>query len=630
MKTYGNLSFDREAKRWTITDLQPHVAIAFKRMFPRVPQTSLILSMSDTDEIRADLDWFMARYPLAHDGGGELSAGVERLMIRAAERDRILLPTWQLGEVPGFREGKQPYLYQTQAAQIALRNPGLLCGDDVGLGKTITAITECTMGAPLPAAIVVQAHLTTQWARRIEEFTTLRAHVIKTTKPYDLPAADIYIFSYSKIIGWTTIVGTGLFKSVIYDEVQELRHGRGTSKGQVCRIASDKALFRLGLTATPIYSYGDEIHAVMEFIQPNLLGEPYEFMREWCSGGRTVKKPDGLGSFLRDTGYFLRRADDDPAVSASQPPANVIDWEVAYDQSAADDEQAIMRSLSMTVMRGDFVKAGRAARELDLKMRQLTGIAKARSVAAYVKLLLRDSPRVLLAGWHREVYSICQDELAEFNPVLYTGSETAAGKDRSANAFTQGDARVMMISLRSGVGLDGLQFHCQDVVFGELDWSPQVHHQIIGRLRRPGQSKQVTAHYLHTNEGSDPVMLETLGVKSDQARGITEPGIGAKPQFTTTAALCALPPTSSVNHLAKSRKRHDQRARSLGKHDPSPAPRRADPLRSHAPARETSPASGLAFVAAISLDRFQPFRPQPVCHVRLRELQHPRRLFLPR
>lgn len=95
----------------------------------------------------------------------------------------------------------------------------------------------------------------------------------------------------------------------------------------------------------------------------------------------------------------------------------------------------------------------------------------------------------------------------------------------------------MMISLRSGVGLDGLQHHCQDVVFGELDWSPQVHYQIIGRLRRPGQRQQVTAHYLHTNGGSDPVLLETLGIKTDQSRGITEPGVDAQERFTDDSRI---------------------------------------------------------------------------------------------
>ncbi len=536
MKTYGTLTL-QYGRRWEIADLAPHVAIAFKRLFPRVPETATKLHLSDTDEVRADLQWFMARYPLAHAHGDELAAGAARVAARIAERDRILLPEWTPGEVPGFRPGMQPYVYQSQAARIAIDAGGLLLGDDVGLGKTISAAAALTMGAPLPAAVVVQPHLARQWKAQFEKFTTLRAHVIAGTKPYDLPPADVYIFRYSNVAGWVDVIKEGVFKAVVYDEVQELRHGSGTAKGKACSVLSGRAELRLGLTATPIYNYGDEIHSVMDFVRPGLLGDTSEFIREWCNNTRMVKDPDGLGSYLRDTGYFLRRTEDDPAVDATMPRPNVIDWMVGWDTGAVRDEQAITRALAMKVLSGDFVEAGSAARELDLKMRMMTGIAKARSVAAYVKLLLRDSPRVLLAGWHRDVYEIWRQELADFNPTLYTGSESAAGKARSVEAFTTGDSRVMMLSLRSGAGLDGLQHHCRDVVFGELDWSPQVHYQVIGRLRRPGQTEQVTAHYLHTNEGSDPVLIETLGIKSDQSRGISDPGIAPAAKFTDDSRI---------------------------------------------------------------------------------------------
>ncbi len=537
MRTYGDLEFIRIGRRWAIRNLEPHVAIALKRLFPRVPTHAVEISLSDTDQVRADLDWFMMRYPLRHDEAKELAAGTRRIADKAAERDRILLPTWQPGAAAGFINGHEPYLYQSQAARIAIANPGLLLGDNVGLGKTISAAAAFTSGAPLPAGVVVQAHLAGQWARQLREFTSLRVHVIQGRTPYSLPEADVYIFRYSNIAGWVDVLKGGLLKSIAFDEVQELRHGRGTAKGEACSIAASQARMRLGLTATPIYNYGDEIHAVMEFIEPGLLGDRWEFMREWCGGSKIVRDPDGLGAYLRDTGYFLRRTEDDEVVSASMPPANVVEWEVDFDQGAADSEEALTRMLAMTVLRGNFVEAGKAARELDVKMRHMTGVAKARSVAAYVKLLLQDVERVVLAGWHRDVYDIWREELGGFAPVLYTGSESAAGKQRSVEAFTQGDARVFMLSLRSGIGLDGLQQHCRDVVFGELDWSPQVHHQIIGRLRRPGQPGQVTAHYLHTNEGSDPVLLETLGIKSDQSRGINDPGVTAKPRYSDSSRI---------------------------------------------------------------------------------------------
>ena len=537
MKTYGQLELDTVARRWRIKDLAPHVAIAFKRMFPRVPVTSTEISISDTDEVRADLHWFMARYPLEHDSWGELDEAVDRLAFRAAERDRILLPTWKPGAVTGFKEGRAPYLYQTQASKVAIANGGLLLGDDVGLGKTISAIATMLMGAPLPAGVVVQPHLTGQWKKRIEEFSTLRVHVIKGRTPYDLPEADVYIYRYSNIAGWVDVLKDGLLRSVFYDEIQELRHGWGTEKGNACGKVSKAAEFRMGLTATPVYNYGDEMHSVMEYIKPDILGDRDEFFREWCGRERVVANPDALGSYLRDTGFFLRRTEDDPTVDASMPPANVLEWELDYDLDAVAGEEEIMRQLAQTVLRASFTEAGRAARELDMKMRQLTGIAKAKSVAAYVALLLKDAPRVLLAGWHRDVYSIWGQALAPFNPVLYTGSESGPAKQRSVDAFTTGDSRVMMMSLRSGAGLDGLQYHCQDAVIGEFDWSPQVHYQFIGRLRRPGQEGQVNAHYVHTNWGSDPVIVEMLGIKADQSRGINDPGIAPKPRVTDESRI---------------------------------------------------------------------------------------------
>lgn len=529
MSALGRLRFGRfeGSAHWGVNQLAPHVAIAFKRLFPKVNTRLDRHILTDNDETRADLGWFMQRYPLdVRDAERDMLAeGAARLAAKAKERDEILSLDWSAGDLPpSFRDGKAPYLYQEQAAALALRNPSLLLGDDVGLGKTITAFAVAARGAPLPMAIVVQPHLMHQWARRAAEFTTLRTHIVKKSTPYDLPAADLYIFSYSRLAGWLSVFAKGMFPSVTYDEIQELRHGTTTAKGNAARVLSNQASLILGLTATPIYNYGNEMHTVMSYVQPDVLGTRDEFMREWCGWSKVVKDPDALGSFLESTGYFLRRREDDEVVDKSMPPPNVLDFELDYDQAAVAREEEILRMLATSVLSGRFEEAGQAARELDVRMRQITGIAKAKPVAAYVDLLLRERKRVVLTGWHRDVYDIWRDALAHHNPVLYTGSETAAGKQRSVDRFVEGDSRVMMISLRSGAGLDGLQYACSDIVFGELDWSPQVHYQLIGRVRRPGQTEQVTAHYLHVNGGSDPVLMQMLGIKADQSRSILDPG----------------------------------------------------------------------------------------------------------
>lgn len=530
-RTYGRLLLDPGRKpHWVIDNLAPHVAIAFKRLFPRVVTSSTVLKLSDSDDVRADLLWFMQRYPFETTHTVDLVAGDARVKARMAERDAILLPSWEPEPIRGFQQGKAPYLYQSQAAKICLDVKGLLLGDEVGLGKTVTAATVLCTGAPLPAAVVVQSHLQIQWMQKLEEFTTLRCHAVFQGKPYQLPKADVYIFKYSQLAGWMDYLKHGYIKTVIYDEIQELRNGDDAAKGRGAALLSGRAEIRLGLTATPIFNYGDEIHTIMGFIQPDLLGDREEFAREWLKSGKEVGNPDALGTFLADSGHFLRRTEDDPAVDRSMPPPNVLKIPVAWDQKAAADEAGLIRQLAMSVMGGSFMERGQASRELDSKMRHMTGVAKARSVAAYVRMLLQDTERVILAGWHRDVYDHWLRMLSDFRPLMFSGSETATQKNENKMRFLNGQSRILIMSLRSGAGLDGLQHVCRDAVIGELDWSPQVHHQFIGRLRRPGQKSVVNAHYLHTDDGSDPVLIEMLGIKSDQSRGILDPGQAPKQQ----------------------------------------------------------------------------------------------------
>lgn len=174
-------------------------------------------------------------------------------------------------------------------------------------------------------------------------------------------------------------------------------------------------------------------------------------------------------------------------------------------------------------MNGSFIERGSAARELDMLARQTTGISKARYVAQYVRYLLEAGEPVVLTGWHRDVYEIWMKELHAYNPVLYTGSESPTQKNKSKEAFINGETNLFIISLRSGIGLDGLQHRCKTVVFGELDWSPQIHSQVVGRVDRDGQKNQVTAIYLISETGSDPPIVNLLGLKSSQSNAIIDP-----------------------------------------------------------------------------------------------------------
>lgn len=525
-RTYGEIK--RTPNGWMVTRIEPHVALRLKAIFPRIPKTGQVpFLLSGGPQLDADLDWFMQRYPLAIAAEDRERIAERKTLfeIGQAEIGAILSANWKPSEKVAFRDGMAPYHYQTQAAELARKLGRLLLMDGLGLGKTISALATITHDDCLPAAVVVQSHLAQQWVERINEFTHLRPHVIKGTTPYALPPADVYIFKYSNMAGWIDYFEQAPFKAVVFDEMQELRHGENTGKGKAARAMTNGTGVVMGLTATPIYNYGSEIHNVIEFLEPGALGSWIDFTIEWCKpgpGGKwVVKDPQALGTFMRESHLALRRTDDD--VGNEMPPLNVITQTVAYDETEAAADEALARSLAQKVVSGSFTERGQASREFDALMRHTTGVAKAKQVAAFVRILLEAGQPVLLVGWHRDVYAIWQQELAAFNPALYTGSESPTQKERTKAAFISGATNLMIISLRSGAGLDGLQARCHTIVFGELDWSPQVHAQCCGRLRRPGQTRQVDAIYLHADGGSDPAVIATLGLKASQSAGIVDP-----------------------------------------------------------------------------------------------------------
>jgi len=402
--------------------------------------------------------------------------------------------------------------------------------------NTAQAICTFTDPANLPALVVTLAHLPKQWQREVEKFAPkLRTHVIKKGTPYDICKGkngekvlfpDVILINYHKLTGWAETLA-GIVKTVVYDEVQELRRSESLKYAGAIHI-SEAATLKIGLSATPIYNYGGEIYSVVSAIDPGCLGEKDEFMREWCdsymSDRPKIRDPKAFGSYLREQGIMIRRTRSE--VGRELEPLTKIPQAIEADPEALSNIEDSAAELAKIILSQNSLKKGvkmQAAEELSNIVRQATGIAKAPYVADFVRMLAEAEEPVLLYAWHREVYSILNAKLADLGPVMYTGSESSNQKAAAVQRFLNGESKILMMSLRAGAGLDGLQHVCRTVVFGELDWSPGVHDQCIGRVHRDGQTDPVMAYFLLSDYGSDPVMSDTLGEKRSQMQGIRDP-----------------------------------------------------------------------------------------------------------
>ncbi len=525
----------------------PHVMLRIKRIFPKCTQElARSISLSVNPENCFELQWVLERFPmiLSSETSGRLAAGSSCFVDKCASLNQLIDPDY---EPPVFEMAIPARQYQRRGASILLENRFLILGDDVGLGKTCSAICTFTDQNTLPALVVTMAHLPPQWKREIKKFMPgLNVHIITKGSPYELPkldgrGPDVLISSYHKLAGWQSVMAE-YCRSVTFDECQELRRTE-SQKYQAAKNIAVEMDYALGLSATPVYNYGGEIFNIVDCLKTDAMGTRGEFNKEWCTNKDHIRDPKALGAYLREHFIMIRRTRAD--VSRELPAMTKIIETVNYDSKPLDDVQSDAAELARIVV-GDVDVKGfdqlKASQELSWKLRQATGIAKARYVASFVRMLVEGGDPVVLYGWHRAVYEIWSEQLEDLGVSFYTGSESTSKKSKSFDAFNEGRSKVLIISLRSGAGLDGLQNTCKTVVIGELDWSPAVIEQNIGRVHRDGQTEPVMVWYLVSDAGSDPVVAETLGIKRDQSDGIRSPDLEIKDNLETDG--------KRVKHLA--------------------------------------------------------------------------------
>ncbi|MBR0367968.1 MAG: DEAD/DEAH box helicase [Clostridia bacterium] len=518
-RTYGTLSYNRRSRCWTIKG-EPCVTELAKRLFPGCDGRGRgVARFTAHRRIIGELNWLMLRYPLTVKASDRArwENALEEAREYAVRREQALsMPENATPPKETFSGELLPF--QKQGLGFMLSTRRCLLADEMGLGKTVQALAFLATTAAYPAILVVPPHLIRNWQREVERFLSpdgrLRVHVIRGLKPYALPEADVYIIHYLLLRGWKDVLPGMGFKTVIFDEMQELRHN-GTGKYSAASLLSEACENCIGLSGTPIYNQGGEIWNVVNIIDFHFLGDWESFSREWCYGYNTavVAKPELLGEHLRREGLMLRRLKSDvlKELPAKRRLVQEIDWDDAVYRELM---KPVAENLKLLRATDDPSRRAIIEDAISQQERQATGIAKAPFVCAFVKALVEAGEKVLLMGHHHAVMDIYKKELKGCHPKFITGRETDRQKDEAAAAFMAGKTDLLCISLRSASGLNLQRATC--VVFGELDWSPAVHSQAEDRAHRIGQQDSLLCYYLVSPNGSDRDMQDALGLKVSQ------------------------------------------------------------------------------------------------------------------
>ena len=201
----------------------------------------------------------------------------------------------QSGEWPAHETTVPLFPYQREGMLHLAFTERALLADEMGLGKTIQAIAACALlqrlGQARRVLVVTPASLKTEWEEQIRKFTTLDYQIVfggklARLKAYATPAGPsarpvpfFTIVNYEQMVADALDVNERLAPDiVVLDEAQRIKNWNTKTAQAVKRLRSRYAFV---LTGTPIENRIDELHSLMDFLNPAVLGPLFRFNRDF-------------------------------------------------------------------------------------------------------------------------------------------------------------------------------------------------------------------------------------------------------------------------------------------------------------------------------------------------------------
>ena len=469
---------------------------------------------------------------------------------RRAQERRLALREYeqkvQSGEWPAHETLVPLFPYQREGMLHLAFNERALLADEMGLGKTIQAIAACALlhrlGNARRVLVVTPASLKTEWEEQIERFTDLPYQLVYGHRGKRLQlyaSAPFYtIVNYEQMLSDALDVNERLQPDVvILDEAQRIKNWSTKTAQAVKRLQSRYAFV---LTGTPIENRIDDIHSLMSFLDPSVLGPLFRFNREFYhldERGRPMGYRNLENLHRRIKPFLMRRRKSDVETELPErtDQRHFVALSPVQASSYADHEAQVARLVAIAKRRPlTQQESDKLQRELAM-MRMICDTnfildpedRTCPKLAELEKILEEcrnntDVKVLVFSEWARMlelVKELC--ERLRIGYAWHTGSVPQRRRRAEIQLFkTSPDCRVFLSTDSGSTGLN-LQ-NASVVVNCDLPWNPARLEQRIARAWRKHQTRAVTVIHLVSQNTIEQRMLETLSIKQALAEGILD------------------------------------------------------------------------------------------------------------
>ncbi|MBA7536852.1 RNA polymerase-associated protein RapA [subsurface metagenome] len=402
--------------------------------------------------------------------------------------------------------------------------------DDMGLGKTVQTLAlllklkdEHKLKQALIAAPVSTL---ANWEEESKRFTpSLKVLVYhgseRSKKIKNIDDCDIILTSYHTLRNDVELLTERKLTYLILDEAQTVKNPSSQIHKCVRMLSSEH---RLSLTGTPVENNTTELWALMNFLNPGLLGSLASFNRNFSRPIEEKESTYELELLKKTIFPFLLRRKKEDVLDDLPPKEEIIQYvEMGPAQQKIYNEikEYYRKKVAESVDKGGVGQSAVVIFEALLKLRQ-AALFPVMAADKYKKIpsckfdLLQIVLEEILSEGHKVlVFSQFLKSLSFIRKwVKHSGIDftylDGSTKDRAAQikSFqTDVKKRVFLISLKAG-GL-GINLTAADyVILFDPWWNPAIETQAVDRSHRIGQTNKVITYKIITRNTVEEKILK--------------------------------------------------------------------------------------------------------------------------
>nr|WP_244427472.1 DEAD/DEAH box helicase [Gordonia amarae] len=405
---------------------------------------------------------------------------------------------------------------------------GAVLADDMGLGKTVQVIAVLADehrrhpgdAEALPTLVVCPMSVIGNWQREIARFApelTVTMH-----HGQQRPAGsrftehhrdtDVVITTFATATRDRALLAGHSWRRIVVDEAQHVKNVNTAAAKAIRTIPTEH---RIALTGTPVENRLEDLRAIIDFVNPGLLGSASVFRARFAEPIERDRDPAALRHLTRLTRPFiLRREKTDPAIISDLPAkdeltvrANLTVEQAALYRAVVDELMEALKDKEQRVLRRRTVLAAltrlkqicnHPAHYLGdgspITRRSGHRSGKVELLADIATTLVDEGDRALvftqfatfgemLAGWLGGL-------LSTDVPLLH-GGVSRTDRDAMVTRFQSDDGPPVLVATLKAGGTGLNLTAANHVIHVDRWWNPAVEDQATDRAFRIGQQRDV-------------------------------------------------------------------------------------------------------------------------------------------